>query len=70
MKLSFGALAVLMMLVLSGCASYTQVTRIGKNTVAVSRNDNLLFGLLRGPQVWICQVTAQGLKGCVTGDNP
>ncbi|MEK6624506.1 MAG: hypothetical protein AABY86_06040 [Bdellovibrionota bacterium] len=60
----------LIALFVSSCSSYTEVTRIGKNTVAVTKNDSFLFGITRGPQVWLCQVTPSGLKGCVTGENP
>jgi len=63
-------LAVLFLLSLGACSSYEQVTHIGKNAVAVVKNDGFLFGITRGPQVWICQTTAQGLKNCVTGENP
>ncbi|HAZ11623.1 MAG: hypothetical protein A2X86_18025 [Bdellovibrionales bacterium GWA2_49_15] len=63
------ALSLIALLVCS-CSSYETVSRIGKNTVAVTKNDNFLFGITRGPQVWLCQVTPTGLKGCVTGENP
>jgi len=53
-----------------GCSSYTSVTHLGKGKVAVVKNDNLLLGLTRGPQVWICKASTKGLKSCMTGENP
>lgn len=63
-------LCTLIALSVSSCASYTSVTKVGKGTVAVTKNDGLLWGLLRGPQVYICKATPSGLTNCATSENP
>jgi len=53
-----------------GCSSYTSITKVGASEVAVVKNDSFLFGITRGPQVWICTATKKGLKDCSTNENP
>lgn len=48
---------------LSGCASYAGVAMVGPDRVLVTRNDGLLFGLMR--KIYICKVTEAGLTDCV-----
>ena len=48
---------------LSACQSYAGVAAVGPDKVVITRNDGLLFGLQR--KIYVCQVTANGLTGCV-----
>lgn len=64
------ALLFLASVALSGCATYTSVTKLGKGKVAVVKNDHLLGGIITGPQVFICNAGANGLSHCQTNQNP
>lgn len=57
-------------LIAGSCATYTSVTKIGKGTVAVVKNDGLLGGIITGPQVFICKASEKGLSNCSTNQNP
>ena len=52
--------------VLGGC-SYAGVAASGNNVV-IAKNDLLLAGLLR--EVFVCQLTPQGLTNCSSLDAP
>lgn len=49
-----------------GCA-YSGAAASG-DKVVVLRNDGFLFGVLR--QAFVCKVSADGLTGCKSQDNP
>ena len=51
---------------LGGCA-YGGIATAG-DKVVVTRNDGLLFGLLRA--VYVCDVTPQGVANCSTAEAP
>ncbi|MCB9060988.1 MAG: hypothetical protein H6622_05665 [Halobacteriovoraceae bacterium] len=55
---------------LTGCASYTAVTKVNKGKVAIVRNDAFLGGIWPGPKVFVCSVSPNGLSGCQTQENP
>ena len=61
---------IAMSLNFTSCSSYTTVTKVAKGKVAVVKNDGFLWGITRGPQVWICSATSRGLKNCRTNENP
>ena len=48
--------------------SYAGVAGIGKDHVVIARNDMILFGLLR--KVYVCKVSAEGLRSCAEGVAP
>jgi len=52
---------------LAGC-SYAVGGVSSDGHVVVAKNDGLLFGLLA--KVFVCQVTPEGVKGCVAGQAP
>ena len=55
---------------MTGCASYTAVTKVGKGKVTVVKNDAFLGGIWPGPKVFVCSVSGNGLSGCQTKENP
>lgn len=63
----FIALTFVVASLVSGC-SYAGVATTGDGKAVVSRNDGLLFGLLRA--VYVCQVTDGGLANCAKGEAP
>lgn len=64
------SLLILLGLSLTSCSSYMATTRVGKGMVSVVKNDFLFGGLFRGPKVYICRPTPQGLTNCSTMENP
>jgi hypothetical protein len=50
-----------------GACSYVGAVDVGSQVV-VLRNDHFLFGALRG--AYVCNVTPNGLAGCVEGESP
>lgn len=54
-------------LTLGGCA-YGGVAAVGTDKVVITRNDSLLFGVLR--KVYICTVSESGLSNCTETEAP
>ncbi len=53
---------------MTGCATYSGVTRVSKSKVLILRNDGLLFGLLR--KAMVCDVHGSGVKNCQVDEQP
>jgi hypothetical protein len=66
-KRRFAFAGIMLLLVLSGGCAYAGVAASGDAAI-ITRNDHLLFGLLR--KTYVCKITPAGLTQCASAESP